>query len=120
MSHFTEREIESLNRLEYKSEEKPYFDPLRSCLRWLDEDPLDACSKSYEHLLDLVIVRSYIHLGKPREMWYSITPTIYFVEVWDEALSRAPNWPGFKRLDLSNEDRSYFLTELARPLEDHL
>jgi len=120
MSHFTAHEIESLNRLQYKPEEKPYFDPLRYCLRWLDEEPSDAAGESYERLLDLIIVRSYIHMGTPRDKWYSIAPTTYFAEVWDEALSRAPNWPGFKRVELSSDDRSYFLGEVAKPLENHL
>lgn len=116
LSYFTEHEIDLLNRLQFKSEEKPYFDPLRHCLRWRDEESSDIAGISYERLLDLVIVRSYIHMGKPRDEWYSIAPTAYFVEVWEEALRRAPDWPGFKRLELSSNDRSYFLAEIAKPL----
>jgi hypothetical protein len=120
MSHFTESELFRLNNLQYNAAEKPYFDPLRYCLRWRDEEPPEFEPNSYERLIDLTIVRSFIHHGRSRENWFVIAPTTYFIEVWDEARERAPNWPGFNRLELSSDDRSFFCGQVAKPLEDHI
>lgn len=120
MTHFTDWELEQLNSLKFDSTAQPCFDPLRYCLRWLDEVPKNFGGESYERLLDLAIVRSFIHSGKSRENWWVISPTTYFAEVWDEAITRAPNWPGFNRIELNAVDRAYFENESAKPLEDHL
>lgn len=97
---------------------QPYFDPMRYALRWFDEEPEKLGGDSYENFLDLLIVRSFIHRGKDRADWWIISPTTYFAEVWDEALAKAPNWPGFNRLSLSAVDCAYFEQQLARPADD--
>ncbi len=116
MNHFTDAEIAALNQLEYKPDEPACFDPMRWALRWRDEE-YPCGGDEYHHLLDLAVARSFIHQGKPREQWFAIAPTSYYMEVWDEALARAPNWPGFKRVELSDADRQYLLYEYARPDE---
>ena len=119
-NHLTEAEAFRLNSLKLDPLAQPRFDPLRSCLRWADEEPQGISGKEYEHLLDLLIARSIIHKGRTRDEWYAITPTSYFVDLWDEALKRAPNWPGFARTSLPSTDRTFLDGELAKPLEKHL
>lgn len=114
MSHFTDREIEKLSFLAFGPNAQPYFDPLRYCLRWPDEDPVNYHGESYERSLDLVLVRSFIHLWMDREKWWALCPTTYSADVWDEAFSKAPNWPRFKRLRLNATDRAYLENERAK------
>jgi hypothetical protein len=120
MAHFTAAELNALDRLPFDEKVEPYYDPLRSSLRWFDEELQGAVGESYEHLLDLVIVRGWIHQGRERESWNALGPTTYFSEMWDEAMNGAPNWPGFKRIKLSEKDRAYFERELSTPLEDQI
>ena len=120
MTHFTETELKALDELFYDDKALPYFDPLRDCLRWLDEVPPTASGSAYEHVIDLAIVRGFIHLGRKREEWYALSPTTYFSEVWDEALKGAPNWPGFRRLSLSESENAYLDQERSKPLEEHI
>jgi hypothetical protein len=120
MAHFTESELRTLDSLQFEAKAEPYYDPLRDALRWFDEMPENAVGDAYEHILDLVIVRRWIHEGRERKDWNVLGPTTYFAEVWDEAMCGAPNWPGFKRVQLSDKDRDYLARESAKPLEDHL
>lgn len=119
MNHFSATEIESLKTLTLDPSAGPYFDPLRSCLRWPDEQPVDVGGLAYEHIIDLWIARSFIHRNLPKENWYSIFPTRYFVEVWEEALEKVPSWPGFSRLKLSEEEFHFLATELSKDPREH-
>ena len=107
-------EIEAFNSLEYDPKLEPYFDPMRYCLRWQDEEPECVSSRIYEKFLDLLITRSYIHKGLPKEKWFSIEPTGYFVEFWEHAESAIPSWPGFMRLQLNKVNRKYLEIEVNR------
>jgi hypothetical protein len=115
MIHFKDWEIEQLNALKIDEASQPYFDSMRYCLRWFDEEPEKLGGESYENFTDLLIARSYIHLGKPRNDWHPL-----LAELWDEALAKAPNWPGFKRLSLNSKDRAYFEFEFNDPPGDCL
>ncbi|PWF49021.1 hypothetical protein [Massilia glaciei] len=120
MRIFTDAEIASLNLLASDAQSRPYFDAMRWALRWHDETPQEARGESYQRLLDLVVARSFIHQGRAREHWFALTPTSYYADIWDEALARAPAWPGFKRLALTNEERAYLHLESTRTLTAHI
>ncbi len=119
MSHFTDAEIELLNSLPFDSAARPIFDPIRSCLRWHDEEPARLAGGAYERFLDLLVVRSFIHQDKPESQWFSISPTTYFTEIWTEAQQRAPNWPGFRRINLDSGSRDLFERESSKALSQH-
>ena len=94
---------------------------MRWCLRWLDEEPKSVSPDIYEKFLDLIIVRSFIHLGKPPSKWHIVGPkTSYFIDVWQAAIEEVPFWPGFKRLKLNKKDRDFFESERGRDLSDFL
>ncbi|MES3021174.1 MAG: hypothetical protein V4857_06265 [Pseudomonadota bacterium] len=116
MTLFTDAEIASLDRLVHDAHSRPYFDALRWALRWHDETPQQARGDGYQRLLELVVARSFIHQGRAREHWFVLAPTSRYADIWDEARARAPNWPGFKRLELSNEERAYLLRESTNTL----
>jgi hypothetical protein len=115
MAYFADWELKLLNSLTLDKSARPFFDAMRDCLVWPDEEPESWVG---ECLIDLLIVRSFIHHGKERPEWWAISPTTHFAEVWDEAIAGAPNWPGFKRLTLNAVDRAYFEQQLARPADD--
>ncbi|WP_169796740.1 hypothetical protein [Chondromyces crocatus] len=82
---------------------------------WLDEAHVHIGKEGYKLLIDLWIVRGYIHRGIPPERW-ELDP-VYFQDVWRNALRDIPGWIGFKRLTLSSEDRALLersLKEAAR------
>ena len=58
-----------------------------------------------EFLYDLLIVRGFIHKSIPKDKWGF--DSAYLLSVWDEGLRLVPNWPGFRRLSLSSEEKSY-------------
>ncbi|MEC4853398.1 MAG: hypothetical protein SAJ12_20655, partial [Jaaginema sp. PMC 1079.18] len=116
MNEFTELEIIEFDKLVLNDKETPFFDPMRYCLRWKDEEPKTVSKDIYEKFLDLIIARSFIHKGLPKNRWYFIRHTNYFCDYWEYALSVIPNWPGFQRLILSKKDREYFENELNKDL----
>jgi len=119
MDKITKKEIEAFEKLEFKPDLKPYFDPMRYCLRWEDEEPETVTRDIYEKFLNLLIVRSYIHEGRPKNEWYIIKPTTYFSDFWEHAKETIPNWPGFKRIELSESDKEYFETEKNKDPDEH-
>ena len=119
MDKFTKEEIEAFEKLELNAQLKPYFDPMRYCLRWEDEEPEFVTKDIYEKFLDLLIARKYLHEGRTKDKWYSMEPTNYFSDFWDHAKSVIPNWPGFKRLELSKSDQEYFEKEKNRDPNEH-
>lgn len=104
-----------LKRLTFDSQIEPNFDLLKYCLIWADETPLDhLSSEGREFLSDLWIVRGFIHRSLPKDQW-GLDPQ-YFNDIWEFGLSNVAQWPGFKRLVLSEIDRTYLTTCLATPL----
>lgn len=120
LTHFSAAELIALNALCFDEKAIPYFDPLRDCLRWGDEMPAGASAGAYERLIDLAIVRGFIHSGRQREEWLALGSGAYFAEVWDEALTAAPNWPGFRRLYLSEAEKAFLDSERSKPLGAHI
>jgi len=118
MDKLTKSEIEAFQKLNFDAELKPFFDPMRYCLRWEDEEPECVSKDIYEKYLDLLIARNYIHEGRSRDEWYSLSPSIYFSDFWDHANEVIPNWPGFKRLELKDADRRYLENEKKRDPND--
>lgn len=112
---FSEADRQIVSRLVHDPSCKPSFEILKSCLVWSDERPTDISNEGYDLLCDIWIVRGFLHRRVPLEKW-GLDP-FYFQEVWKHALIDVPEWPGFKRLELSDEDRAYLsrcLQEAAR------
>lgn len=111
---FAERDLQLIAGLEYDPALEPAFDEVKACLVWDDERPSGLTSIGYERLCDLWILRSYIHRGIPREKWGIDPGSGYFQDVWDRAQLEQIEWPGFKRMTLTEKDRDY----LERCLRD--
>lgn len=110
MSYFTADELKLIQSLTYNPKLMPYYDAAKDCLIWEDERcDIGLSSLGYEKLCDLWIARSFVHLNKPFST-HPLDPN-YFREVWKSALSSNFDWPGFKRLELSERDKKYFLRE---------
>jgi hypothetical protein len=110
----TEKVYAILNELVLDVSSKPLFDPMRDCLFWEDEGwNLQLVEPERDVLVDLWIVRGFIHRQVPIQKWGVGEGSYeYFKGVWDEAFLKAPNWPGFKRLVLSKLDNEYLNTGL--------
>jgi hypothetical protein len=119
MTKFSKVEVEAFEKLVFVATAEPIFDPMRDCLRWEDEVPEAVSSEIYKKFTDLLIARKYLHEGRPKDNWWSVESTSYFLDLWLQALKEIPNWPGFKRLELGESDLEYFLAEKAKPPEEH-
>jgi hypothetical protein len=95
----------ALQQLTYDPGAEPAYELLKSCLVWPDERPVRISSEGYEFLGDLWAIRGFLHRELPLVRW-GLDPA-YFQEVWRVGLATVPNWPGFKRLQLSEKDRQY-------------
>lgn len=94
---------------------EPTFDVLKYCLTWSDERPSGRLSsEGSEFLSDLWIVRGFIHRSLPKEQW-GLDPQ-YFEEMWKFGVTNFGQWPGFKRLVLSEKDQTYLASCLATSL----
>jgi hypothetical protein len=107
---FNEFDKSVVNNLLYDPNCEPSFELIRSCLIWFDERTERISNEGYGLLGDLWSVRGYIHQNVSRENW-GLDPK-YFQTVWDNALNDVPNWPGFKRLELSSRERQYLSESL--------
>lgn len=110
-----ERDFDLLGALVLDPDAEATFDMLKYCLMWPDERPsVELSQEGRELLTDLWIVRGFIHRSLPREKW-GLDPQ-YFAEVWELGLAKVPEWPGFKRLVLSERDSAYLTSCLATSL----
>ena len=111
----SEHDLALLRQLTLDSKATPMFDALKCCLTWADERPSNPLtSEGREFLSDLWIVRGFLHQSLPTEQW-GLDPQ-YFKDVWEFGLANAAQWPGFKRLVLSDADKAYLTNCLAIPL----
>ncbi|MFZ6781414.1 hypothetical protein ACO0LD_31710 [Undibacterium sp. Ji83W] len=109
------KDAELFRSLVLDADEEPTFDLLKYCLTWPDERPIGRLStEGSEFLSDLWIVRGFIHRSLPKDQW-GLDP-LYFEEVWEFGLANFEQWPGFKRLVLSENDKTYLTSCLATPL----
>lgn len=97
---------------------EPNFELLKACLVWPDERPERISEPGYELLRDLWSVRGFMHRNVPVENW-GLEPG-YFQSVWDYALQDVPQWPGFKRIQLSDAERAYLSQCLAETAKGEL
>jgi len=89
------------------------FDNMRDCLYWKDERPDGLTSDGYEKLLDLMIARKLIYhlpqIGKdPSQCILPGDELDNWRRRWDRALKQHVNWPGFRRIELSDSDKAFY------------
>jgi hypothetical protein len=111
----SEKDSELFRYLVFDADAEPMFDLLKCCLTWPDERPMGHLSTEGSELLtDLWIVRGFIHRSVPKDQW-GLDPR-YFEEAWEFGLANIEQWPGFRRLVLSEKDKAYLTSCLATPL----
>ncbi len=115
MSYFSDKDLILIENLEYDPNIRPGFDFIKDALIWSDERPNDLSSEGYEKLCDLWIARSFIHKQIPFSSW-KLDP-YYFEEVWAAALKQKIKWPGFQRIDLTEEDKAFYEAQRAEARE---
>jgi len=112
---FSPRDRAIIENLRYDPTLTPGFELVKSCLVWSDERPDGLSSDGYERLCDLWIARSRIHRGVVGDR--SVTSYDYQA-VWNEELSGGLRWPGFRRIELSAAERSFFEEQLRLAAAD--
>lgn len=116
MIYFEGKDLKIIESLKIKKDAVPAYEMLKDCLVWTDERVKGMSPEGYEKLMDLWIVRGFIHKGTPEEKW-GIDGDTYLLNAWNEARSQVPHWIGFTRLKLSDEERKYFEYERSNILE---
>ena len=109
-SLFSDQDLRLIEALQYDASLTPSFDAMKACLVWSDERPEGLSPAGYETLCDLWIVRGYIHRAVPRDEWGVDPVSGYFQEFWDSVEAERPDWPGFRRMVLNDEDKRYLDT----------
>jgi len=114
---FSGKDLKLIEGLVYNPDLEPGYELLRGCLIWDDERP-DWCSsegalsrEGEANLTSLWAMRNSLHLGCDLSAC-SIDPD-YTRDIWERAQKQVPNWPGFKRLTLSQKDKEYLEHEAA-------
>lgn len=112
-----EHDLNLIRGLSFDPDAKPNYELLKSCLIWPDETPLGLFSnEGREFLSDLWIVRGFIHRAVPEGQW-GLDPQ-YFKDVWAFGLQSVGQWPGFKRMILSDTDKAYLANCLSKPISN--
>lgn len=102
-----------IEAIPYQPDARPNFEFMRSCLVWPDEGPDGITPDGYANLCDLWLVRSFIYRGKPESEWYLHNPaSTRLRDLWRAALEEQVKWNGFRRLELSAEDHTYYMSML--------
>jgi len=109
---FDEHDTEILRNLEYEPDSKPGFDDYRSCLIWDDEYSMKLSSHGHELIYDLWVARDHIHQNIPFSD--RVLGGEYYEKLWNDAIDKGVEWNGFKRLELSDEDKEYLDASLKR------
>jgi hypothetical protein len=109
---FSERDRSLIEASNYDPNLKPSYNPLSSFLIWADESPQGISPSAYDVLDALWLARAFLYHGY--ELPSALLDPQYFRSVWDKAIASELKWTGFNRLNLSEEDRQYYLTELNR------
>jgi hypothetical protein len=103
---FAGNDLRLIESLVYNPDLKPSYSYMRDHLVWQDERPDGLTPEGYESLCDLFIARSFVQRG--REFSSHPLDPEYFAKVWKRALAQAFRWPGFNRLRLSEQDKTYY------------
>lgn len=111
----SQNDIDILSALKFDAHAQPAFEYLKYCLTWPDERPLQhLSSEGREFLYDLWIYRGFIHRSAPRNEW-GLNPT-HYENVWELGLKVIPQWPGFRRVNLTDAERKYLVDSLNSSL----
>ncbi|WP_156339178.1 hypothetical protein [Chondromyces crocatus] len=105
MMRFSSTDREKINRLEHDPSSTPLYEHLRDCLVWPDEEPPFISKDGFLLLGSLWAIRGFIHRGLSPDNW-DHKPLVY-QKIWQDALDDVPQWPGFKRLEISDVDREF-------------
>jgi hypothetical protein len=106
---FIGKDLQLIQNLRYDPALTPSFEGLRGCLIWDDERPDGLSPEAYNYLSSLWGARSLLHKGLSLSD-HPINPE-YATDIWQRALKQVPNWPGFKRLKLTEKDAQYLQHE---------
>lgn len=115
---FTANDLRLIESLVYDASLEPTYSPMRNHLTWTDEMPEGLTPEGYEVLCDLWIARSYIHRGLEFSE-HPLDPD-HIRDFWDRALKQNFQWPGFKRLNLSSSDTTYYEAMMTKAREGSL
>lgn len=107
---FAESDKLGIERLVHDPSCTPSYDIMKACLVWADERPDRITTDGYELIGDLWIFRGFLHRGLPRNEW-GLSPE-HFESVWKFAREDIPNWPGFRRIELSSSERQFLEDEM--------
>ena len=115
---FVGKDLELMKSLKYDPELKPNYESIKGCLIWEDERPIGLSSEAYRAVGSLLIARSLLHQDLTLDA-HPINPELC-KKLWAHAQQQISNWPGFKRLTLSDEDRNYLEKEIAASFREDL
>lgn len=113
MTLFSENDRRLIEALSFDPGAEPSFEMLKGCLVWPDERPEGITPNGYETLCDLWIARGMIHAGTDPDRLAAP-----YRNAWTEAVRTNLQWPGLRRLKLSEIDREYLARELAAMDDD--
>jgi hypothetical protein len=112
---FTGNDLRLMESLVYDANLEPSYEFLKGCLVWTDERPEGLTPAAYDKLGSLWIARSLLHRGLDFSD-HPINPE-YCRNLWERAIRQVSNWPGFKRLTLSEKDKRYYETKMNEASE---
>lgn len=115
---FVGKDLELMKSLKYDPELKPNYESIKGCLIWKDERSDDLSPDAYHIVSSLFVARSLLHQGLSLDD-HPIDPELC-KKLWAQAQQQISEWPGFKRLTLSAEDKAYFEDQIARAEREDL
>jgi len=105
----------AVRALTYDATSQPAYETIKSCLVWPDEVPGGVSSTGYEFIGELLAVRGLMHRKVPFERW-PLNPE-HHKAVWLAGMQEIPEWPGFRRIELSDADALYLQKSLQEDAE---
>ena len=114
----TDKDIELIQTQPYDATLKPNFESLKGCLVWRDERPRGLSLDADRVINSLLVGRNLLHRGLTLDD-HPINAD-FCKKVWTASQKQIADWPGFKRLTLSDEDRKYLEEEIAASFREDL
>ena len=114
----TDKDIELIQTQPYDATLKPNFKSLKGCLVWRDERPRGLSLDADRVINSLLVGRNLLHRGLTLDD-HPINAD-FCKKVWTASQKQIADWPGFKRLTLSDEDRKYLEEEIAASFREDL
>ncbi|MFA7340454.1 MAG: hypothetical protein WC028_26970 [Candidatus Obscuribacterales bacterium] len=115
---FTGQDLVLLRSLKYDPSLKPAYESIKGCLIWEDERADELSTEAKRMVNNLLIARSLLHQGLTLDA-HPINPELC-KNLWALAQQQVSEWPGFRRLTLSAEDKAYFEDQVARAEREDL